>query len=272
MRLSSAVACGASSYPRLLALTATLCEGSLRAVKDVHIAVGVLAIALSVRGGLLGRWCWWRVRQSPWFWRILRGGQVVIVVQAALGGVLVLLGHKPPGLHVIYGLLPLAVSFLAEQLRVASAQMVLDARGFESAAEVGELPEDEQQAVVTRDRPARARGDDAGGARDRGAARAGGRHRVNRRTTCDRRRSGAFRSSLREGLGGGRCVVGFGPVTGAHVTLARLGGGHRRVRDGPDGTMRRQPSTALPPKPTTDHRCSPRTRRAPMASVGVKTW
>ncbi len=42
---------------------------------------------------------------------------------------------------MLYGLLPLLVSFMAEQLRVASAQMVLDSRGFESAAEVGELPE-----------------------------------------------------------------------------------------------------------------------------------
>ena len=50
---------------------------------------------------------------------------------------------------MIYGLLPLAVSFIAEQLRIASAEAVLDARGFESAAAVGELPEDQQRAVVT---------------------------------------------------------------------------------------------------------------------------
>ena len=50
---------------------------------------------------------------------------------------------------MIYGLLPLAVSFVGEQLRISSAQMVLDARGFESAEEVGKLPKDEQQAVVT---------------------------------------------------------------------------------------------------------------------------
>jgi hypothetical protein len=40
------------------------------------------------------------------------------------------------------------VSFLAEQLRIASAQMILDSRGFASAQEVGELPEDEQRGVV----------------------------------------------------------------------------------------------------------------------------
>ncbi len=59
-----------------------------------------------------------------------------------------LIGHKPPGLHVLYGVLPLFVSFIAEQLRVSTAQMVLDKGGFESAQEVGKLPEEEQQAIV----------------------------------------------------------------------------------------------------------------------------
>jgi hypothetical protein len=118
-------------------------------VKEVHIAVGVLAIALTAIAGVLGAWCWWRVRRSIWFWRLLRTAQAVIVLEAALGGVLALTGHKPPSLHLIYGLLPLAVSFVGEQLRIASAQMVLDGRGFASAQEVGELPEEEQRTVVT---------------------------------------------------------------------------------------------------------------------------
>jgi len=117
-------------------------------MKDVHIVVGVLAIALNGAAGLYGAWCWWRARASALFWRLLRVGQLAVVVQAALGGVLVLLGHKPPELHVIYGLVPLLVSFLAEQLRVSSAQMVLDSRGYRSAADVGKLPEEQQRGVV----------------------------------------------------------------------------------------------------------------------------
>lgn len=117
-------------------------------MKDVHIAIGVLALVLSAASGLLGAWCWWRAQPSMWFWRLLRTAQAVLLLQAVLGGVLMLSGRKPPSLHLIYGLLPLAVSFLGEQLRIASAQMVLDARGFDSAQEVGGLPEDEQQAVV----------------------------------------------------------------------------------------------------------------------------
>ncbi len=117
-------------------------------MKEVHLTVGVLAITLNSLAGALGAWRWWRVQASTWFWRLLRAGQVVVVGQVALGGLLVVLGHKPKGLHVIYGLLPLLVSLIAEQLRVASAQMVLDQRGFGSAQEVGSLPEDEQRTVA----------------------------------------------------------------------------------------------------------------------------
>ena len=110
--------------------------------------VGVLAIALNAGAGGYGAWCWSRGRSSPLFWRLVRAGQAVVVVQVALGGLLVALGHKVASLHLIYALLPLAVSFIAEQLRISSAETILDARGFESAAEVGELPEDEQRGVV----------------------------------------------------------------------------------------------------------------------------
>lgn len=117
-------------------------------MKQVHIVVGVVTIVLSAAAGLYGAWCWWRAIRSVWFWRVLRASQAVIVVQAALGGVLLLMGRKPGSLHVLYGVLPLLVSFFAEQFRVNSAQMVLDQRGLESSAAVGKLPADEQQAVV----------------------------------------------------------------------------------------------------------------------------
>jgi hypothetical protein len=117
-------------------------------MKPIHIVVGILCIALVGGAGLWGAWCWHRGMDSRWFWRLLRAGQVTVVIEAALGGILVLMGKKDSSLHVLYGLLPLAVSFVAEQLRVASAQMVLDSRGLESAAAVGELPESEQRGVV----------------------------------------------------------------------------------------------------------------------------
>jgi hypothetical protein len=117
-------------------------------VKDVHLIVGVAAIAANALATVLGAWCWWRSSSKPWFWRVLRGGQALVVIQAALGGVLLALHYKPHHLHVLYGLLPLLISFLAEQFRVSSAQMVLDRHGLQSAREVGELPEAQQHALV----------------------------------------------------------------------------------------------------------------------------
>jgi hypothetical protein len=117
-------------------------------MKDVHLIVGVVTIVLTAVAGAWGAWCWWRGHSSRWFWPLLRASQVAVVIQAALGGVLVLTGHKPPGLHVLYGVLPLLVSFFAEQLRVSAAQMVLDQRGFASTQAVGKLSAAEQRAVV----------------------------------------------------------------------------------------------------------------------------
>lgn len=117
-------------------------------MKEVHLVVGVLAIALNGVAGLWGAWRWWRVQFTVWFWRLLRAGQAVIILQVLIGGVLVLLGKKPPGLHVLYGVLPLLVSLIAEQLRIGSAHMVLDSRGFESAQAVASLPKEEQRVVM----------------------------------------------------------------------------------------------------------------------------
>jgi hypothetical protein len=117
-------------------------------MRAVHIAVGIICLATVGGAALWGAWCWYRVRQSALFWRLLRVGQAAIVVEAVIGGVLVALGRKESSLHLIYGLVPLAVSFVAEQLRIASAQSVLDTRGLENAAAVGRLPADEQHVIV----------------------------------------------------------------------------------------------------------------------------
>jgi hypothetical protein len=115
----------------------------------VHVVVGILLLTVNLAAGLLGAWCWYRVRPSTAFWTILRAGQAAVVTQAALGLLLLALGHEAgDDLHVLYGILPLVVSFLAEQLRIGSADAILAARGHDSAADVGELPEAEQRVVV----------------------------------------------------------------------------------------------------------------------------
>jgi hypothetical protein len=76
-------------------------------------------------------------------------GQGAALAFAAFVGVLAAAGHSSrEGLFYLYALLPLAVAFVAEQLRVASAQTVLDQRELDDAQAVGRLPEAEQHAVV----------------------------------------------------------------------------------------------------------------------------
>ncbi len=115
----------------------------------VHVVVGVTLLVLNLAAGLLGAWCWYRVEPSPRFWIVLRAGQTAIVLQVLLGALLLALGHKPgDDLNILYGVLPLVVSFVAEQLRIGSADAILAARDYDSAADVGELPPDEQRIVV----------------------------------------------------------------------------------------------------------------------------
>ena len=117
-------------------------------MKAAHIVVGSAVLVLFGVTGLWGAWRWYRAEPSQLFWRLLRTSQVVLLIQILLGGILLAEGKKPGSLHVLYGLLPLAVSFVGEQLRISSAEMVLASAGFESAAEVGELSPEEQQSIV----------------------------------------------------------------------------------------------------------------------------
>lgn len=114
----------------------------------VHVVVGVTLLVVNLAAGLLGAWCWYRVEPSPRFWVLLRTGQAAILVQVLLGALLLALGKKPgDNLHILYGVLPLVVSFVAG-LRIGSADAILAARDYDSAADVGELPPDEQRVVV----------------------------------------------------------------------------------------------------------------------------
>ena len=115
----------------------------------VHIVLGIAAVGLSLAAGLWGAWRWWRAEPSRLFWRLLRGAQAALVIEAVLGGILLLAGDRPDDdLHYVYGLTPLLVSFAGEGLRIGSAETVLEARGLESSDDVRGLPEPEQRAVV----------------------------------------------------------------------------------------------------------------------------
>ncbi|MDE3134321.1 MAG: hypothetical protein KGL15_09665 [Acidobacteriota bacterium] len=117
-------------------------------MKDVHIVVGILALGLNLLAFVLGGVAWLRRRASAWFWRALRSGQACVALEAALGGVLLLIGEKATNLHYLYGALPLVVALIAEQLKLSAATMVLDSHALADARAVGRLPLAEQREIV----------------------------------------------------------------------------------------------------------------------------
>jgi hypothetical protein len=119
------------------------------------VAAGALALgALNAVPGLLGGFLWFRdrptqSREGRSFWLMLRVAQAAAVVFALAVGVLAAAGrYSSESLFYLYALLPLAVAFVAEQLRVTSAQTILDQRGLDGASAVGALPEAEQRGIV----------------------------------------------------------------------------------------------------------------------------
>jgi hypothetical protein len=130
------------------------------------VTEAVLAGALAVAGlnsiaAVVGASAWyWTPPSAPddptsasraiaGFWVMLRVGQGSALALALAVGSLAAAGkYSSEHLFYLYALLPLAIGFVAEQLRIASAQTILDQRGLENAAAVGDLPESEQHAVV----------------------------------------------------------------------------------------------------------------------------
>jgi hypothetical protein len=111
----------------------------------IAIAAAALNAVAAVTGGLL----WWRVDPRPLAWRLVRIGQAAAVALAVVAGIAWFAGERPDdGLFWIYSLVPVAIGFFAEQLRLLAAQTVLDARGLPDAQAVGGLPADEQRSVV----------------------------------------------------------------------------------------------------------------------------
>jgi hypothetical protein len=112
------------------------------------VTIGAAVLATSLGAAIWGGVAWRRGVHASGFWALLRASQLILAVQVALGGVLLLDGRDPPHLHVLYGLLPLGISFVGEQLRLASADQVLARRGMDSAREMEGLPENEQHIIV----------------------------------------------------------------------------------------------------------------------------
>ena len=109
----------------------------------------IVVAAINLVAASLGGWAWHRDRPSRAFWLTARAGQFAATAMAGLALIMILSGYHPAsGLLWLYMILPVAVSIIAEQLRIGSAQTVLDANDLVDAQAVGALPESEQQLIV----------------------------------------------------------------------------------------------------------------------------
>ncbi len=118
-------------------------------MKDAVVYGAYVVAAINAAAALLGAVQWRRGVSSRAFWLLLRIGQSAAVVFALAVALAAVAGHHATdGLFYLYALLPLAVGFVAEQLRIASAQTVLDQRGLPDAQAVGQLSETEQRRIV----------------------------------------------------------------------------------------------------------------------------
>lgn len=117
--------------------------------RDLAVWGGWTLAAVNGAVGLFGALRWYRWAPSREFWFGLRGAQALALAYAAVVAVL-LLGHDRPSssLFYLYALLPIAVGFIAEQLRLVAADQVLAARDLDDAQQVGRLPAGEQQEIV----------------------------------------------------------------------------------------------------------------------------
>lgn len=100
-------------------------------------------LATNAAAGVWGAVAWLRKDPSVWFWYLLRAAQAAVVVQAAIGFVLLAQGLRAAdGLHAAYGIAPLLISLVSEGMRVGVAQRELE------GVDVDALDRGEQVAIA----------------------------------------------------------------------------------------------------------------------------
>jgi len=109
----------------------------------LHLILGITVIAANLVAGVWGAVAWYSRRPSVGFWYVLRFAQLAVVLQVALGGLLLLLGEVAADLHYVYGVLPLLVSLLAEGARSVANEHELEGLDFEA------LPRQRQSAIAS---------------------------------------------------------------------------------------------------------------------------
>ena len=102
-------------------------------METVHLITGITVLASNLVAGAWGGIAWLQNRPTVGFWYALRFAQVAVVVQVLVGAILLLLNRQAPDeLHYLYGVLPLAVSLLAESIRATAAGRELEGLDFDS--------------------------------------------------------------------------------------------------------------------------------------------
>jgi hypothetical protein len=110
-------------------------------------AVAALAVNALAAAGAGVAWLRWSPARPAWL--LVRAGQVAAGALAVVAGVALVAGFSPrDGLFWLYAVLPVVISFVAEQLKVASAETVLEQYDLEDAKAVGRLPAEQQRGVV----------------------------------------------------------------------------------------------------------------------------
>jgi hypothetical protein len=122
-------------------------------VNEAVVAGSLAVAALNLAPGLLGAAVFYRGAPDGTpvrlFWLLLRIGQgSALALAVAVGSLAAAGNYSTEHLFYLYALLPLAIAFVAEQLRVTSAQTILDQRGLEGREAVAALPEGEQHELV----------------------------------------------------------------------------------------------------------------------------
>lgn len=108
----------------------------------VHLTVGIAVLATNLGAGLWGSWAWYRRSPSVGFWYALRVAQTVVVIQIAIGAILLIDGLEADSLHYLYGVLPLGIALAAETLRAGVSERELEGIDFDS------LPEPRRAAIA----------------------------------------------------------------------------------------------------------------------------
>lgn len=108
--------------------------------------VGIAVLATNALAGAWGAVAWVRGFPSSSFWWMLRGAQIAVAIQVAIGLFLVARGaSSPDGLHIAYGISPLVVTLVSEGMRAGAAH-----RELEDVPDLDALTRSDQMAIARR--------------------------------------------------------------------------------------------------------------------------